>query len=408
MPAVRLTETAIAAATKRAQVDGARVEVTDAACPGLRVRITPLGARTWVLGCRDANGAARRFKLGQFPEMGISDARTAARTLRGEVARGADPVAKGRAQRQQARDAKAGIGTLTAVLDRYAAQHGKALRSWAEARRRLESVFSPHLERPVALLRRAELQLTADAWASQSSASAAVRYLRPVLKWAAARDLVGADAANLKPPSPVGRRDRVLARAELARLLPILRGAETAYGPAMLFMLLTASRREETAGATWHDVDLEAAIWTIRKTKNGQPHKVPLSRQALGVLHSRGPGKPKDLIFASRAGNALANWDRASKALREAANKSDRPGGLVDHFTRHDLRRTAATLMGELGELPDIIEAALNHTSIRSTLAATYNRSRYRPQVAVALQRLGDCLEGFEAGGAEVVPLRRA
>jgi hypothetical protein len=45
--------------------------------------------------------------------------------------------------------------------------------------------------------------------------------------------------------------------------------------------------------------------------------------------------------------------------------------------------------------LPDIIEAALNHVSIRSPLAATYNRSRYRPQVAVALQRLADALEGI-------------
>jgi hypothetical protein len=60
-------------------------------------------------------------------------------------------------------------------------------------------------------------------------------------------------------------------------------------------------------------------------------------------------------------------------------------------------------MLGEMGELPDIIEAALNHVSIRSPLAATYNRSRYRPQVATALQRLADALDGIEAGAAEVV-----
>ena len=64
-------------------------------------------------------------------------------------------------------------------------------------------------------------------------------------------------------------------------------------------------------------------------------------------------------------------------------------------------------MLGDMGELPDIIEAALNHTSIRSALAATYNRSRYRPQVAAALQRLADALDGIEAGGAEVVPMRQ-
>jgi len=63
--------------------------------------------------------------------------------------------------------------------------------------------------------------------------------------------------------------------------------------------------------------------------------------------------------------------------------------------------------LGDMGELPDIIEAALNHVSIRSALAATYNRSRYRPQVAAALQRLADALDGIEAGGAEVVPMRQ-
>ena len=63
-------------------------------------------------------------------------------------------------------------------------------------------------------------------------------------------------------------------------------------------------------------------------------------------------------------------------------------------------------MLGEMGELPDIIEAALNHVCIRSPLAATYNRSRYRPQVAAALQRLADALDGIEAGAAKVVPLR--
>ena len=55
-------------------------------------------------------------------------------------------------------------------------------------------------------------------------------------------------------------------------------------------------------------------------------------------------------------------------------------------------------MLGEINELPDIIEAALNHVSIRSALAATYNLSRYRPQVAAALQRLADTLDEIEAG----------
>ncbi len=109
---------------------------------------------------------------------------------------------------------------------------------------------------------------------------------------------------------------------------------------------------------------------------------------------------PNVLIFATSTGAPLGNWDRETKALQEASGTAG--------WTRHDLRRTGATMLGEMGELPDIIEAALNHVSIRSPLAATYNRSRYRPQVAAALQRLADALDGIEAGAAKVVPLHAA
>jgi hypothetical protein len=86
----------------------------------------------------------------------------------------------------------------------------------------------------------------------------------------------------------------------------------------------------------------------------------------------------------------LGNWDRETKAIAEASGTSG--------WHRHDLRRTGATMLGELGILPDIIEAALNHVAIRSPLAATYNRSRYQPEVATALQRLADELEIIENG----------
>ena len=159
--------------------------------------------------------------------------------------------------------------------------------------------------------------------------------------------------------------------------------------------------------ARWRDVNLEARTWTITETKNGEPHVVPLPRQALDLLRSRLPadeaGTPKrpdpnTLIFATSTGALLGNWDRETKALQEDSGTTG--------WTRHDLRRTGATMLGEMGELPDIIEAALNHVSIRSPLAASYNRSRYRPQVAAALQRLADALDGIEADAAKVVPLR--
>ena len=82
-------------------------------------------------------------------------------------------------------------------------------------------------------------------------------------------------------------------------------------------------------------------------------------------------------------------------------------GCLAERY-RDELRKEIPEIDALLGtgELPDIVEAALNHASIRSPLAAIYNRSRYRPQVAAALQRLADALDGIEVGAAKVVPLK--
>jgi len=346
----------------------------------------------------------RRFSLGAYPATGISDARTEARSLHHRVRQeGADPVAERRAERAAAEAGRQGVGTLASLIDLYERQKGGKLRSWPEYRRSIARVFGPLLPRPLAGLTVGDVQMAADGYAAGQQASLAVRCLRPILKWAAApgRAYVAPDVVGISPPASVQRRQRVLDREELARLLPALRASDRPYGAALRFILLTLCRREEACGARWRDVDWQAGTWTIpaERSKNGQAHVVPLSRQALDLLRSCLPKTPDPaaLIFATSTGSALPNWDRETKVLQTASGTSG--------WHRHDLRRTGATMLGEMGELPDIIEAALNHTSIRSPLAATYNRSRYRPQVATALQRLADALDGIETGGAQIVQL---
>jgi integrase len=269
-------------------------------------------------------------------------------------------------------------------------------------------VCKPLLAKPVAALSASDFQMVVDAHPSEATGSFVVRSVRPALKWAALRGYVPEGFANIHPPAPVKRRKRILTRDELTTVLPALRASSRPYASALRFMLLTLTRRQETALARWRDMNMEARTWTIPETKNGEMHVVPLSRQAIDLLRSRLPadaaGSPQDpdpnaLIFATSTGAQLGNWDRETRAVQEAS--------CTEGWTRHDLRRTGATMLGEMGELPDIIEAALNHVSIRSPLAATYNRSRYRPQVALALQRLADALDAIEEGAGQVVPLHR-
>jgi integrase len=313
--------------------------------------------------------------------MGLRDARDAARRTREEVRKGADPIAQARAKRRAAADAKAGINTLASLIDLYGARVGHELKSWAECDRRIRHVFAPFMKRALASLTAPDLQMHADAYPAKQSAAAAVRYLRPVLKWAAApgRGYLPMATTLITPPATVKKRDRVLSRAELAAILPVLQAGASTYRTAMLFMLLTLARREEVCSARWRDVDLNAAEWRIPQTKSGNAHRVPLSPQAMDVLlrmkraaqqaaeeqigerTSADAPPPDALIFPSEQGNALANWDRATKRVWSESGTAG--------WQRHDLRRTGATLLGELGVEPHIIEAALNHAALHSALA---------------------------------------
>src|SRR3954454_13730275 len=102
---VRLTESAINRAI-RAVSEGTRRDVADAGCPGLRLRVTPAGSASWVLACRDRQGRMRRFPLGSYPALGLSEARAASRATHYKVKHeGAAPIADRRRDRAIARAA---------------------------------------------------------------------------------------------------------------------------------------------------------------------------------------------------------------------------------------------------------------------------------------------------------------
>ncbi len=98
-------------------------------------------------------------------------------------------------------------------------------------------------------------------------------------------------------------------------------------------------------------------------------------------------------------GGRLVNWDRETKRLMAETGTAG--------WTRHDLRRTGATMRGELGVEPHVAEAALNHAAIHSKLAATYNQARYVPAVREALQRLADRLTEIADHAAPPVCAKR-
>lgn len=162
MPAI--TQTAISKAIKTAANTGKLVTLKDPEQRGLELRIWPGGSRMWTLQCRDASSQPRRFQLGQHPATGLAKAREECRSLRERVRQGADPTAGARQKREAAQQAQSGGKTLAGLIDIYARQKGAQRKSWPESKRRIESVFAAHLDRPWDELTLQELQRTADRW----------------------------------------------------------------------------------------------------------------------------------------------------------------------------------------------------------------------------------------------------
>lgn len=378
---------------------------------GLSLYVGASGKRVWYLQCRDASGRPRKYKVGEYPALGLAAARDKCRNLREDIRRGADPIADAKARRRAVARAKDGQGTLMWLLGVYERQVGGKLKSWAEYRRRIESVFAPLLSKPLTELTLEAMQTAADDWPSAQSAAAAVRYVRPLLKWSAhvGRKYVARDLVLITPPATTKRRQRVLSPEELAKVLPVLRDSKSAYRAAHEFILLTIARREDVSEMRWRDVDWPAKTWTIPDPKNTNPdeprppHVVPLSKQALALLRKRRQDvvDPDAFVFVSDGdgSNPIDNWDRATKAIHRESQTTG--------WHRHDLRRTGSTMLGNEGIDPHVVKAALNHLHISDPIDTVYNISRYRPQVADALQRLADRLDAIAAGKADVVPLRR-
>ncbi len=176
----------------------------------------------------------------------------------------------------------------------------------------------------------------------------------------------------LRVIGPAGSRDRTLDAGELGELLAVLGRVDflhPAHTIALRLLLLTLCRKGELIAAKWEHVDLNKAKWFVPpgNQKSAIPHLVPLSSQALELF--------KELRkLAGRSPYVLPSLDgrldrpMAESSLNWALWQMTRPRGgrkallTIPHFTLHDFRRSASTLLHENGYVSDVIEKQLGHT----------------------------------------------
>ena len=394
-----------------------RYEVADQDNPGLRVRVSPAGVKNFALFMRDNEGRMRTITLGRYDpdaiepasrnevraygdRLTLAMARRKASLMRAEILRGADPIAEKKTARERAKEKAKDAVTLGELLDEYQAGPGKERRTWqsGEAPGRIRAVFAPKLDKDVRSLTAHDL---ADAMAdyqpsggrgpAKGQISRARAYLAPVLNWASGRGSFKQIGAHRRPrieapmiaetadpqPDKVSR-DRVLEDSELAALLPALRvvpvdrkgvargeklttqGLTSLHGPALRFILLSACRLGEVTEMRWRDVDFDREEWfkpSVKSTRGGpRSQTLPLSGAALDLLRglpTYPDRQPDGYVFASAKGGPLMNWGRATRQLSEITG--------VTGWHRHDLRRSAATLMEAIGVAPRVIAQILAH-----------------------------------------------
>jgi integrase len=373
---------------------------------GLYVAVTSAGGISFRFNYR-VNGRQETLTLGRYGAGGmtLAEARMALVEAREALIGGVSP-ARTKAQRAQHKKAQETFGTWAERwLDKYRmAESTRAMR---------RHTYELDLAKPFGSLLLSEIgedQLRAlcDRIVERGAPAVAIHAREIVLqvyRFADARGERHPNPAEKVRPTSIATfepRIRCLTPAEIKLLYHYLE--RTQHAPTMRLacrmLLLTMVRKSELTDATWTEFDFERRLWTIPgvRMKRRSPHNVYLSHQVMDILkafkmcggssrfilpHRYEPGKPMN----------GATLNRVLVAVVEVAN---RDGVALDHFSPHDLRRTASTLLHEAGYNTDWIEKCLAHE--QRNVRAVYNKAEYGAQRREMLQAWADMVDEWTKG----------
>lgn len=398
MAATALTDAFI----RKIQIDH-RKDFVDARQPGLTLRVTPTGKKTFSVRVRSLDGIEQRITIGSYPDISLKSAREIAAERRAEVRKTTGNMNHIRRTNQ---DALRASPTLRELVGEFRAMRTGVRATWtprreggkSEAERRIFSVFNPLLDLRAIEITPDDLAAAMRVYSPPSGkptangqCSRARAYLMAVFDWAAGREKFRASGLKRLPvlsvpdmrdtadpasddPSITGKRNRVLRREEMEKVLPLLiYPAPTCLAMrmnpaidmrpiALKFILLTAARLDEVVTMRWRDIDFQRREWlkpSVKMTKGPpSPQLLPLPNAVISLLQ-RLPGYERRrqesdaLVFPSSCDTELQNWDRITKAIHRESKTTN--------WHRHDLRRTSASLMRLIGVDLGTIDRILGH-----------------------------------------------
>jgi integrase len=306
--------------------------------------------------------------------------------------------------------------TIAQLIEAYLRRRVNGrLRTAKEIARRLRRTLETQLTRLAEEIRRRDIRLLLDEVADQGFEREAEKRRQTVgamFRWAVSQDIVETDpTAGLTVYDPGQPRDRVLSLAEIAPFWSWLLSPDVSptVSTILRLQLLTGARCGEVSGLTAEEIDQENWIWTLPATrsKNKRSRSTPLVGECREILKSRLEEVGRGPLFLTENGSTM-----------QSANVGQylwyRQGRLpIAKFTTHDLRRTVATALVEMGVSLDMVAAVIGHEAGGSnsrTLVRHYVRTdliaRKAPILGAWDQRLRESIAGETA--PSIVMLRRA
>jgi integrase len=441
--------------------------IWDAVQPGFGVAISEGGSRTFVVRGRvlkDGRFVSAKARLGQVGVLGLAEARERARAWLKAADAGEDPREAKRAQ--VAAQVEASKLTVAALVEDFLAKRGSKLRPGTveEYRRTLHRARDgwPGLDvagwgpRPIGTITKHDVRRLVEAIEVEHLTAAfhGRAVLSAFFAWCRdKRDAITTNPCDGVEVEPIASRERVLAPDELADLLACVDAAGPIFGDFVRVLLLTAQRRGEVAGMRWSELDNVHAptTWTLppERTKNGREHVVPLSTAAARIIARQPRIAGSDFVFTSFKRNATSktptalngfNKRKASIAAAIDKRRAERGAAPMQQWQLHDIRRSFATLAGELEEIrphvrtqraerilaglvragveitpairqtvtlqagdgtiaPHVLDAVLNHVegvaAARGGTSGVYNRSKYLEDARVVLEAWGRWLDAI-------------
>lgn len=392
---------------------------------GLYVLVKPSGARSWLYRATVA-GKVRDIGLGPAAgaeAVSLADARELARDKAKEAKSGAIPVSDLRRRTQDAKAAaqaaKVSQSSFQTVAEGYVALHEDSWRNdkhRAQWRATLATYAYPHFGDMAVAAIGTEHVLAAlqPIWKAKPETAGRVRgRIENILDAAKVQGLRSGE----NPARWRGHLDHLLPKrarhtrghhaampyAEVPAFMAELAGREAVAARALEFTILTAARSGETLGATWAEVDLAAAVWTIpgARMKAGTEHRVPLSPRAVAILKAIQPLNTRDRsdapLFPSTNGGALSGMAMAMLLRR-----------MVSAVTVHGFRSAFRDWAAESTAFAhEVCEMALAHV-IGNKAEAAYRRGDLFDKRRRLMDDWATYCASNGAAGAKVTPIRGA